>query len=521
MVVDWKRPITHCRCRSTRHQWSSMLLFTMAVLTIVTVQAQQQQQNGGDSCTVCVTGDPITLPDEHLGLLEPVPMVDCAAMDSLAVFLTVGSSDCDGVQSIGSLCGCPKRENACTLCGNDGQITRGNHTLQPIPADLPRGLRYDCDVLEAQLNVLTQDNDVCLARQTDQRLLRECGCSNYQEPTQQEQEQQQLQREPCTLCPFGLEANFSNARVDDLFGTECSVLGGAVAEYDLGSNECQRVQNLSSLCGCPVSRDACQMCPHGMVAPEQPHGNYFTCEFVAASLHTFQSNDTQCLAAQQDRTVTLNSTQYTEGITTAVEIALLQQEHKNKCLCKPPPETCSLCPNGEWVPLPDKAVDTELLRLPSALSSCAILAGAAAANAPGTDECLQLQVFGKYCGCSPIDYGCSLCPNEEEDGGDAMKWPTKVFQWTRGHVLDALPSWLRNVAHDGPQSCEILDSNLNLLYQEDSTECFVQQLRSDACGCKNQNMLIYMICQRIASGLSILVSHSCLSVCVCVCVDSH
>ena len=466
----------------------SLLLCLLALTTMTTTNGQ---------CTLCLSGDPITLPDVYLGLTEPIRLDTCADVDSIAPFLGAGTPECEGIQSMGTLCGCPLIENACQLCGTDGVMENPTRTLSPVPDTIPLGLEYTCAVVEAGLNVFSQNTTTCHDTQTNAYFLRECGCSNYVEPTQQPVEL-------CTLCPLDATPNLTEASLDTvlwLFGENCTQLAETATSYPLDSVECRRIHNASTLCGCPVSRDACNLCPHGLVET-QP--NRTTCQSRQASLHhNTLANETQCTLAQQQETIQLNRSQYN---TTSQTLSNNNEQYGDgsECLCKPKPVTCNICPNGEPLPLPNKTIDTFSLGLPQVFDTCEQLASAAELYGPDEPDCWQLQLFGVFCGCSEVAGGCRLCPDDD----NAMTRPDAIYGWSRGDVLSALPEWLQDRATNAPTSCAVLDSFQNYLYDEDDTECFVLQLRGDACGCPNDTMYIYIVAQRIASGLSILVSNA-------------
>ena len=79
-------------------------------------------------CKVCVNGEDIPLPDRELDLGD-LPIDSCSSLASFAALLPDDSFECDGIQSLGILCGCSRPENSCSVCPNGESVPKPNQKL--------------------------------------------------------------------------------------------------------------------------------------------------------------------------------------------------------------------------------------------------------------------------------------------------------------------------------------------------------------------------------------------------------
>jgi hypothetical protein len=79
----------------------------------------------------------VPLPDKELNLTWPVSASNSAMLDAYANSLLADSEPCTNVQSITTICGCPRSTNACHLCPDGSNVTLRDKkldypSLQPI-----------------------------------------------------------------------------------------------------------------------------------------------------------------------------------------------------------------------------------------------------------------------------------------------------------------------------------------------------------------------------------------------------
>lgn len=143
----------------------------VAILPIVAGQS--------DRCTICSSGDPITLPDKFLNMVDagPVYIKDCAKLDSLMVFVQNDTQQCADIRVLGGLCGCPFREGSCRLCpeGMEDPSALLTNPETALYNSAPKGLNGTCEFVDSYLQA-TFDRDEDLCASTRQEYLADCAC---------------------------------------------------------------------------------------------------------------------------------------------------------------------------------------------------------------------------------------------------------------------------------------------------------------------------------------------------------
>lgn len=116
---------------------------------------------------------------------------------------------------------------------------------------------------------------------------------------------------PCTLCQDGAAPKLPDKLVRILGYPEidCSTLEELVPSLFHTEEECSVAHQVSSLCGCTMSDDACTMCPDGSPVgnPSKRAPKYeaivglspITCDLAASHLQTFSQDDDLCSYSHQ------------------------------------------------------------------------------------------------------------------------------------------------------------------------------------------------------------------------------
>lgn len=107
----------------------------------------------------------VYIPDQVL-TLPGFPQLACRSVDkTLAFFMPSDTSpDCETIQSLGSLCGCPEREDACVICPNGNQPGWPDNKL-PFLYNLFLGSTPTCQILAACLKLRGTQDSLCFVSQ--------------------------------------------------------------------------------------------------------------------------------------------------------------------------------------------------------------------------------------------------------------------------------------------------------------------------------------------------------------------
>lgn len=331
----------------------------------------------------------------------------------------------------------------------------------------------------------------------------------------------------CTLCEEGITEPDKNLTLNGFpFIKTCGDLEAVLPFLD--EEQCGLVRSLSSLCGCPVSLNACQMCQEGKrpdptkelaVFARLLNGFVPTCDVYESYLHSIDQTEPSCELSRalvsdycgcgpdsttsttdnifdqkpactvcpngesfpnRDKQINLTGLpfetcgEYSDLATTLLVedsdfCGLIQSVVAPLCDCPIHHEPCPLCPDGQPVLFPDKVInffDPVLGMKPT----CALVEARVRSSVEaGTEECWEAQFFSSYCGCAPVEDHCMFC--------DGEPFPVKDrklnFLEVHGLVVDGVQP-----------TCELFET-FQYRFHRKSTVCLHMDLRSFLCGCNN------------------------------------
>jgi hypothetical protein len=178
-----------------------------------------------------------------------------------------------------------------------------------------------------------------------------------------------------------------------------------------GSDICNAMQDAGTICGCPVSTNACELCGRGGVLGEVykeivlESGEVTDCILLEAKLRLAEQSSQECSA---------NTKLYASECGCMAELEF---------------QPCTLCPLGEPVPYPERNVSgIEGLGFDYFEHNCGVMDKSAALWDRSSSVCRTGQVVGKLCGCSVEESACSICGN-----GKTMTKPLAEAKWANGN----------------------------------------------------------------------------------------
>jgi hypothetical protein len=340
------------------------------------------------SCTICSDGSPIGLPDREIVIIEEG--FTCADFGQRISFLSeaecadrVGESS--GV-NYASWCGCAGVEipDECFLCGPDEEVNS------------------DPDAIFPDSNGLT-----CLeASQFARHVVDETVCEDVVKPNADLCCSPMTTNSPvvtCQLCPNGGEIAFPDKAIpfleEDLGVTTCAgldaVLGG-VPEAVCGDTLDSLGSSISfaALCGCTdTSPGICDLCGNGdVIDPDRVIFDSGTCgEFAELAPYAATA----------------------EGCTDLLD------DGRPACCTNPDPTSCTICPDGSPIGLPDR----EIVIIEEGFT-CADLGQRISFYSEDrcADELGESGVnYASWCGCAGVEIPdeCFLCGPDEEVNSDS------------------------------------------------------------------------------------------------------
>ena len=436
-------------------------------------------------CTLCSDGSTTTKPDYFIGLTNPVLTNTCQDLSDTVLFFYKDALECQATRGYSALCGCPVAENACSICKGSQNITRPQQLLDGlvdlgdnIPANglaLTFGNPLTCAFTESVMQLYEAEQTECLELPFDD-LHRYCGCPNEDEEESNE----------CTLCPGGeivphqsgvdTFINLSNQEI-----VSCEKAKTLAAQTKKGSEVCNQIQRVSTVCGCPVPENACRLCKAGGYMTEAgtlittPSGENVRCDSFEAQLHNFKSNSIECTS--------------------------LDESYADGCGCA---ETvpCSLCVGGDEVPFPEqelKGLELEDGGTADLLEhTCGALSKAALNQPDNSQACIQARRLAHLCGCKPrAENTCTLCA-----GGDIMSNPFQELQVYFGAVGSIMPEKFKESTPYLYSSCKLTESVFASLYTQDDSWCYWNQLvRGEICGCPDNSEIKALVWTQRSSGI--------------------
>lgn len=241
--------------------------FVFMVLSVLSLLVSSAAQ----PCSLCLNGKPMTLPEKEISIQGFDFMKDCRALSEFApIVFQQESAECELLQSIGTLCGCPKPAEACNLCTNGFKAEFGWRKLDFL-ADSFGGIVPTCELVEAGLHSYNRTSDYCGGNQM--MLSAYCGCGaepGLQPPLTEDWEQ-------CDLCDTGGgSVPVPNKTIDiagfpfqtcgqleqatkTLFEDKFKSVGAGIDGFC--NNNCILMRQLSVHCGCPPPyKSLCPIC---------------------------------------------------------------------------------------------------------------------------------------------------------------------------------------------------------------------------------------------------------------------
>ena len=246
--------------------------------------------SSSSSCNVCGNNGPdrFPFPDKPLGV-ENIPVQTCGQLETTAALFREDSPFCDLVHSVATLCGCPLRENSCTLCWDGRPVTEPNKILPNYTADdyfsvSINSVPLSCEILDSTLNYqFNQQHPHCRTVQLDAG--EDCGCptppvsyNNFtainnatNETGGRTSNEQKRTTSQCSICPSGEPTPFPDKPlnlVDSQYNYTCQDWDAFASAVANDSTDCNLFRSYSLYCGCPREPDACTLCPHGERVPK-------------------------------------------------------------------------------------------------------------------------------------------------------------------------------------------------------------------------------------------------------------
>lgn len=151
----------------------AIILATVLCITQLQVHVVVMAEEPGP-CQFCARGE-ITLPEKSVSIPGfEMTDVSCGTIDTfLPRMLKEGSPECDLVQSMGTLCGCPTREDSCSFCP-DGSAVPYPEKQVTFFAPQFDGFAPTCEMVEAFTASLSTNDEICST--IFQQISGYCGC---------------------------------------------------------------------------------------------------------------------------------------------------------------------------------------------------------------------------------------------------------------------------------------------------------------------------------------------------------
>lgn len=367
---------------------------TLLFLLILGVRSEHFQDSSLlVACSVCRDGPSSLGSPENVISIPGMPgELTCEQLDLLVPSLYPDSShpNCQALQSVGALCGCPTPANSCTLCKDNAPMAFPERPVEFFGDALGGGMIVpNCEIVDAFLRTsYSEDDNLCAS--TQNFLGSYCECVGSVTEIDHSSE-------PCTLCDDGSPISFPDEviNIEGVPFSSCNQLDLAVsALLELGSEQCNMFQSISTLCGCPKRPDSCTMCPDGgsIEYPDKPArflkglfgGIEPSCKVFESFAGSFDKQSDECL---------------------------LIQASSGFCGCAPIENHCNICDNGKE--LTREYEETEIA------PHLAVLIGLADAPFPVTCEfgvslqfqisaedtrCMIMQDRQDVCGCGEYVY---------------------------------------------------------------------------------------------------------------------
>jgi len=297
-------PLRRRRCRAGRatKQAPSTLLSRLVAFLLMGISFRGSCCGFANaaSCTVCPDRQSVPLPDKAISIPDPALsfIKNCGMLDSLvsSVLADETVEECQQVRSISSVCGCPipLGAEACYLCslGNSSakevsHMTVGNPEVVIDPSPFDWMPEPTCEIVEAYLHSRDGTDPVCLQQQN--HLFDVCGCVTAHTTTSNKTDSNKATpsntdtvllspENSCLICPDGspvtnvdfdvaafIPKNDPNLpQLPEGMVPTCGAVQtflSATGAISPDSEQCQKVQLLQGICGCPRQPNTCDLCP--------------------------------------------------------------------------------------------------------------------------------------------------------------------------------------------------------------------------------------------------------------------
>jgi hypothetical protein len=142
-----------------------LLVLTVGILSTIfhnVVDAEEDKPAAGAlPCKFCSRGD-ITEPEKLISIPGFEFLNHCEAVDALIpAVLLENDKECQLIQSLSTYCGCPKPEDACSLCTTDGSSVPDPEKEVPWLAATFGGIVPTCSIVEAYAASLGASDEAC------------------------------------------------------------------------------------------------------------------------------------------------------------------------------------------------------------------------------------------------------------------------------------------------------------------------------------------------------------------------
>eukprot|EP00980_Cylindrotheca_fusiformis_P026876 scaffold17809_cov115-Cylindrotheca_fusiformis.AAC.4 len=314
-------------------------------------------------CTICLEGE-ISKPGKALNILEPFSLPTCGYLNNVVSIIDDSTEDCAGIQTLGGLCGCPVRQNACRLCPSGLSLAAPLTELDPssssVLQSVPPGLAPTCEFVDSFLQVSSSDSDECLS--TQETYQTECICevapdggdSPTMPPSKEavdDKEDPASDSSGCSVCPDGRPIGKPAAIVPIEIPNSpvpietCEDLASAAAFVPSTSHDCTNgIQLLATVCGCDSSFErpnGCRLCPDGRI-PE-PDNQFFSLEEDSHLADYFISTyGGEGLVSEGGISCGLAGPGLATDVESHAEACFVNQLRRETCGCEPHPKLTAM-----------------------------------------------------------------------------------------------------------------------------------------------------------------------------------
>eukprot|EP00980_Cylindrotheca_fusiformis_P023360 scaffold10413_cov130-Cylindrotheca_fusiformis.AAC.4 len=317
-------------------------------------------------CTICLEGE-ISKPGKALNILEPFSLPTCGYLNNVVSVIDDSTEDCAGIQTLGGLCGCPVRQNACRLCPTGFSLAAPLTELDPssssVLQSIPPGLAPTCEFVDSFLQVSPNDSEEC--QSTQETYQTECICDDSPDggnggnsPTMSpskdavnDKENPPSDSSGCSVCPDGRPIGNPEAIVPIEIPESpvpietCADLASAAAFVPSTSPDCKGgIQLLATFCGCKSTFErpnGCQLCPDGRI-PEPDNQFYSLDEGTKLTEYFVRTYGAEGLVSQGGISCGLAGPAFSIVVDSDSEACFVNQLRRETCGCQPHPKLTAM-----------------------------------------------------------------------------------------------------------------------------------------------------------------------------------